>query len=173
MGLRNDIDSIIVIESINSREAVSIIHEILINNKFSIQEDKDFSSFSLAEVLDDEHLPENYDETRCVENVEKDLEVLKSHDAGGTIVYENNNFNLYTTYKSLDDKNIDGIIFQADSYFVNTDYLDAIIENIINSKLRIVGITKGINMLHDLDIEIEMEKILSGNINKKYEYIVS
>lgn len=176
MGLRTDFDTIIVINKTDIKDVVDIVHQILLENSFIVEDDEYMSFLLMNELIEDEHLDEGYDRIRRVFDVQESLDLLKNHKGGGALMYKKNisgtNFNVVVNFKSLNDKEIEGIIFEADSYFSETNDFNNIITGINNSELEIIGVTQGLRMLNDLDQETEIENILNGKINEKYKYVI-
>lgn len=176
MGLRTDFDTIIVINKTDIKDVVDIVHQILLENSFIVEDDEYMSFLLLNELIEDEHLDEGYDRIRRVFDVQESLDLLKNHKGGGALMYKKNisgtNFNVVVNFKSLNDKEIEGIIFEADSYFSETNDFNNIITGINNSELEIIGVTQGLRMLNDLDQETEIENTLNGKINEKYKYVI-
>lgn len=176
MGLRTDFDTIIVINKTDIKNVVDIVHQILLESNFVVEDDKYMSFLLLNELIEDEHLEEDYDRVRRGLNTQESLDLLKNHKGGGVLKYRETlseqSFNVIVNFKSLNDKEIEGIIFEADSYFSETNDFNNIIKDINNSELEIIGVTQGVRMLNDLDQEIEIKKILNGKINEKYKYVI-
>lgn len=172
MGLRRDFDTIIVIHKTDIEKVVDIVHQILLERNFAVEDDEYLSFFLLNEIIDDEHLDEDYDLIRSVVNVQETLDILKNHKGGGGLMYKKNMSNVIVNFKSLNDKEIEAIIFEADEYLGETDDFHNIITDINKSELEIIGITQGFRMLNDLDQETEIQKILDGRINENYKYII-
>ncbi|SMO69838.1 hypothetical protein SAMN06265171_10519 [Chryseobacterium rhizoplanae] len=176
MGLRNNFDTIIVINKVDVKKVVDIVHQILLKRNFIVEDDEYLSCLILNEVLDDELLEENYDKVRRGLNTQESLDLLKNHKGGGSLMYKKklseNDFNVMVTFKSLNNIEIEAIIFDANSYFSETKDINNIIIDINNSGLQVIGITQGLQMLNDLDQETEIENILNGKINEKYKYII-
>lgn len=176
MGLRKNFDTIIVINKADIEKVVDTIHQILLKRNFMIEDDEYLSCLILSEIIDDELLEENYDRVRRGLSNHESLYLLKNHKGGGALKYKETlskqSFNVFVTFKSLNDKEIEAIIFEVAEYFNETIDFNTIINDIKNSDLEIIGITQGLRMLNDLDQETEVENILNGKINEKYKYVI-
>ena len=87
MGIRRDFDTIIVIEKTDITKVVDIVHQILSERNFIVEEDEYLSYLILHEIMDDEHLEIDYDIPRRGLSAQESLDLLKNHKAGGALMY--------------------------------------------------------------------------------------
>ncbi|WP_185287919.1 hypothetical protein [Chryseobacterium lactis] len=174
MGIRRNFDTIIVINKTDITKVVDIVHQILSERNFIVEEDEYLSYLILHQIMDDEHLEIDYDIPRRGLSAQESLDLLKNHKAGGALEYRKtlNAFNVLVNFKSLNDVKIEALIFEAEAYFSETNDFKNIIMDINRSELEIIGVTQGYQMLNDLDQETEIEKILNGKINEEYRYVI-
>lgn len=175
-------DTILVIEKILTEDIVNIIHEIMLENNFTIG--YDYHMFNFEDTDPDSHI----DDSKCIEpeTVEHSLKILeefKQHPTGGSYSYEMDwgyneqgqqlGYDVLVAYLSFDNKNIEAVIFYVREGVFEIAHEKELkkVFSEINKRTKVIAATQTTDYYntdyHELDV---IEEILSGNIHTKYEY---
>lgn len=175
-------DTVLVIEKTLTKDIVSIVDKIMIENDFTIA--YGYSRFYFEDTNPDSDFDDSKRvEAETIEDALKTLEEFKKNPTGGS--YEYNRFwgydedgqelgyYLSVDFRSFDNKNIEAVIFYVKENIFEMAHekeLKRVFAE-INKRAKVIAATQKTDYYtddyHELDV---IEEILSGNVHTKYEY---
>lgn len=179
MGFSYSTDTILVIEKTFIEDIVNVIHEIMLENNFTI--DHNYSSFHFEDTDPSPDSDIDDAKTIMVETLEdalKTLEEFKKHPTGGSYSYDmhwgyNEGYSTLVAFLSFDYKNIEAVIFYVRQNVFELAHEKELkkVFSEINKRAKVIAAAQntdyGTDDYHEI---IVIEEILSGNIHTKYEY---
>ncbi|VXC58508.1 hypothetical protein [Chryseobacterium sp. 8AT] len=177
-------DTILVIEKRLTKDIVSIVDEVMLENNFII--DYNYQNFHFEDTDPRPDSDTDDAKTIMVETLEDALQTLeefKKHPTGGSYSYDMHwgyneqgqklGYDVLVAYLSFDYKNIEAVIFyvrEAVFEMAHEKELKKVFSE-INKRVKVIAATQTTNYYqedyHEIDV---IEDVLSGNIHQKYQY---